>query len=142
MIMPMEIEVDIFSRSSPLRDMPDALRQSFREGKLPLFVIGSGVSATQVPVLSEMAEWFVKKVEENITDKQLKAQLIEQGSLICEKRATRADAAGFFSALQMTETDTKLESMWRTFTQELTITGLPKKDKSCYAGLFTLSKQR
>ena len=138
--MALATEVDMFSRSSLLGKMPDALRQSFREGKLPLFVLGSGISATQVPLLSEMTNWFLRKIDELITDRQLKAQLLEQGSLICKKRATRADAAGFFSALQMTESDSNMEQIWHMFTEELTITGLPKSDLSRYEGLFRLSE--
>ena len=79
---------------------PEPLLQGYGEGKLPLFVLGSGISAELVPLLGKMADALLEMVaKEAHLSKELKGQLQTKGKL-----ATRADAAECFSLLQEPQT--------------------------------------
>jgi hypothetical protein len=106
------------------------------EGKLPLFVIGAGISKTKVPSLWEMADALLILIEKSNVDELTRRELLRQGELLKTQRATRSDAAEFFSTLQVHESS--LEQVWNNFCKTLVNGGLILSDPRPYAGLLKL----
>ena len=79
---------------------------------MPLFILGAGISAAQVPLLSDIGEWFGKQL--SITKIPSSCSwLMKSASDISNKRATRREAAEFFSIMQ---SDLEpLSKIWRGF---------------------------
>jgi hypothetical protein len=109
-------------------------------GKAPLFVLGAGISAQRVPFIDEMAGRLVALIRESKTiPKAVKVILIKQGELIQAHRASRSDAAEFFSTCQIPEQT--MPTIWQQFCGELALDGLPTSDGRRFTGLFRLSAQ-
>jgi hypothetical protein len=109
-------------------------------GKAPLFVLGAGISAKRVPFIDEMAGRLVTLIRQSTTiPKAVKAILIKHGDLILAHRATRSDAAEFFSTCQITEQT--MPTIWQKFCGELALDGLPTSDGRRFTGLFRLLAQ-
>lgn len=78
---------------------------SYYLGKAPLFVLGAGISAKRVPFIDEMAGRLVTLIRGSTTiPKAVKATLIKHGDLIQGHKASRSDAAEFFSTCQISPT--------------------------------------
>jgi len=100
------------------------LAAGYCEGKLPLFVLGSGISADRVPLLSEMAEDLIRRIEHSDLEKKPKDILLAKGTLIQRESATRSDAAQFFSALQTRDLQAGPSNVWKQFCEQLVDKGL------------------
>lgn len=133
---------------SPTRTSKAALRESLRKvvergfcvGKAPLFVLGAGISAGRVPFIGEMATRLVTLI--NNSDQirsQTKEILMRQGGFISAGRASRSDAAEFFSTCQIE--DEAMSDIWRQFCRELALDGLPSSDGNRFRGLFLLTDE-
>lgn len=91
------------------------LRNGHALGKVPLFVLGAGISAGQVPLLSQIADWFQDTL---LSDDRTRTMLGKLSS----GRATRADAAELFSTLQ-SETNSAL---WLRFSKSFLLGEAPR----------------
>jgi transposase-like protein len=115
------------------------LCHSFLDGKLPLFILGSGISYNKVPCLTEMVAWLSQKLKNtDAIDHGLRTTLLKQASALTDGRASRFDAAGFFSAFQLPGTEQSLTDLWQAFTKGLVAEGL-MFNKKRYPGLLQLS---
>lgn len=117
-------------------DLSRIALQGYSEGKIPLFVLGSGVSAGLVPLLHEMAGVLLDMIQdEKALPDDMKKQLVAKGTLISEGLATRADAAEFFSLLQESEElEKNSKGIWQKFCGLLLYDGLTV-DRVKYTGL-------
>jgi hypothetical protein len=126
------------SLKTHLRSIMD---RGFYLGKGPLFVLGAGISAQRVPFIDEMAGRLVTLIRESVKlSKAVKAILIRQGELIQARRASRSDAAEFFSTCQMSEHP--IPAIWQQFCLELALDGLPASDGRRFTGLFRLTAHK
>jgi|GEM_PF-2995448 hypothetical protein len=117
------------------------LEQGLYVGKVPLFVLGAGISNKRVPFIPQMAERLVALVRSSEhTPTSVQKILIPQGEAIQAGRASRSDAAEFFSTCQSTAREDAMEPVWSHFCQELAIDGLRASD-SQFTGLFRLGKE-
>ena len=111
------------------------LAAGYCEGKLPLFVLGSGISANRVPLLSEMAEDLIRRIERSDLEKKTKEFLLAKGTLIQRESATRSDAAQFFSALQTLGPQREPTNVWKEFCKQLVDEGLDLPSRH-FAGIL------
>jgi hypothetical protein len=126
---------------SLLTSVRNTVERGFYLGKAPLFVLGAGISAKRVPFLGEMASRLVGLIHESQgIQRRTKEILIRQGELILEARASRSDAAEFFSTCQID--DMPMSAIWQQFCGELALEGLLTSDGlRRFRGLFRLTSQ-
>ena len=124
----------------PFEFDPALLLRGYSEGKFPLFVLGSGISAGLVPLLRQMTAVLVGMIKRfSQWPADITQLLLEKGKLIEDGLATRADAAEFFSLLQETEAHEKRPNLWQEFCGNLLYDGLTL-DKVQYSGLLRQEK--
>lgn len=117
------------------------LEHGFHVGKVPLFVLGAGISSKRVPFITQMAERLVSLIRDSaVTPTTVKKILIQQGEAIQAGRASRSDAAEFFSTCQSGAREDAMVPVWSQFCQELALDGLPTSSGN-FTGLFRLDKQ-
>lgn len=117
------------------------VESGFYLGKAPLFVLGAGISARRVPFLGEMASRLVALIHDSHgIPERTREILIRQGELILAARASRSDAAEFFSTCQID--DGALSEIWLHFCRELALDGLLTSDGLHFRGLFRLTSER
>lgn len=110
-------------------------------GKVPLFVLGAGISNKRVAFINQMAERLVALIRssQNVPV-PIKQTLIKQGEAIQSGSASRSDAAEFFSTCQSGVPEAAIPSVWSDFCEELAIAGLTTSNGR-FAGLFRLEKR-
>lgn len=117
------------------------LARGYKEGKLPLFVLGSGISAGKVPFLSQMTVALIAMLqgkEYGDLNADIRSCLLTKGELIKGRTATRADAAEFFSLLQEPEaTEGTISKLWDKFCEKLLYEGITVDDVN-FDGLLQL----
>ena len=100
-----------------VKAMCGRLRDARTSGKIPLFVLGAGISADRVPVLKDIANWFRTVEDLPEADKpdveRLDARLEPFLTGLSAGTALRADAAELFSTLQWTS----YNKLWRRFSK-------------------------
>ena len=86
-------------------------------GKVPLFVVGAGVSEGRVPLLKEIAGWFSAVVnlkgDGRPNVEALEPRFGEFLKRLSDGAASRADAAEFFSTLQLA----RYSKFWAAFSK-------------------------
>jgi hypothetical protein len=130
---PITVPKDIF-----VGGIADRLIRAYREGKVPLLVLGAGISANLVPLLHQMAEWILRGLQDNISHQlpeSLRTRLIEQGTQLQSRSASRREAAEFFSALQILDEELGVRKLWADFCRSLAF-GLQLPNKT-FPALFT-----
>lgn len=95
----------------------------------PLFVLGAGISADEVPLLWELSAHLIHKLDvalksNNLTPEQrsILTTLKDLGGRVAEKKALRSDAAEFFFSLQGSAPPSVtgiLQNIWRNFSVDL-----------------------
>jgi NAD-dependent SIR2 family protein deacetylase len=106
------------------------LRVVRTSGKVPLFVLGAGISADRVPLLKDIADWFLT-VEgmpetERPGDSRLNDRLMSFLKGLSVGDASRADVAELFSTLQWTS-NCKYSKLWRRFSKAFLMGPQPKE---------------
>jgi hypothetical protein len=94
--------------------LAERLRSGLTASRFPLVVLGAGVSAEVVPLLSQLGSWFrreLKLIEDDIPANE--GWLISHATAISESRASRREAAEFFSVLQ--RPGEPFEKLWTKF---------------------------
>lgn len=114
----------------------DAERELARR---PLFVLGAGISAGEVPFLKEMAAHLALKIQEELRGKDLDdtarkslSDLNSFGVRISEGKALRSDAAEFFFTLQgsaSAKIKDRVKEVWEEFSGDLLSGNKIKRDE-------------
>lgn len=96
----------------------------------PLFVLGAGISAGEVPFLSEMARHLAEKIEQekergsgiSQSERESLESLKRLGEKIASNEALRSDAAEFFFTLQGSASRrirNRVKGIWEEFSHDL-----------------------
>lgn len=88
----------LLTASSQLSQLVEFLGVQRQLGRLPLFIVGAGISRSVVPLLLDIGAWFQKELQQaqSVPDEWL----ITHAAAIAANDATRRQAAEFFSAVQ------------------------------------------
>lgn len=111
-----------------------SLEAGYSEGKLPLFVLGAGISARRVPLIKEIAQWLVIQLRQRNIDEPM---LIKQGEMIQAGQASRTAGAEFFSTLQ-DPSNQHLKTLWDDFCRKLVLEGVTLPETR-FSGLYKLT---
>lgn len=144
----MSATVGVLSATDSSQSTKNCIRTTIESGiylsKVPLFVLGAGISAGRVPFIGEMASrliGLIQAIPESDKPDGLSAQtkktLISQGESIAAGRASRSEAAEFFSTCQIEHK--VLRNVWSDFCTELALNGLPSTQGDRFHGLFRLT---
>lgn len=95
-----------------LNDLFEKIEFERRRWRAPLFIIGAGVSATKVPLMDEIFQYFcdMNGLPPEVIMDALKLRINKQYQ-------SRATAANFFSILQ-TSKDHAIKQAWNSFTRD------------------------
>ncbi len=103
-----------------LAQIQESLRQDAVEGRSPLFILGAGISAHRVPLLSDLGEWFLGPLSRTTLPEDL-TWVRGCAKNLADGNASRRDAADFFSLLQ---SDTPpFEGLWSQFSSSFLLSG-------------------
>ena len=112
-------EVDSAELDLRCSELADQIQEQRIFGRVPLFLIGAGISRGKVPLLADIGKWFEGKLKVEGTDEGYE-WVVEHASAIGRDLATRRQAAEFFAAMQ---TDTgRFAHLWEEFSR-LFLTG-------------------
>lgn len=89
-------------------------------GRVPLFVIGAGISSLMVPLLREIGSWLNGALQNKGVPEGFE-WIMSHAASVEANDATRREAAEFFSALQ---TEQAFRPIWRDFSAGFLATGL------------------
>jgi len=116
--------------SSPYHSLVRHLLSARTFNRIPMFVLGSGISRGIVPLLSEMAWWFQDRLRtEDLPSDYLWVR--QHAEAINTNKASRREAAEFFSAIQ----GPALKHVWADFSKGLLRDGLQLADRK-FSGLY------
>ncbi|MBD0372148.1 MAG: hypothetical protein ICV60_15005 [Pyrinomonadaceae bacterium] len=110
------------------------LQHQRKYGRIPLFILGAGISNGVVPLMSDIGEWLHAKLLEEESDIQEDQKwVMNHARAIASNTATRRQAAELFYALQEQTRQRHAEpfhTIWRDFSQGFLVNGLElNKDK-------------
>lgn len=108
-------QLNVERETRKVRQLLQRIQPARVSGKIPLFVLGAGISAQKVPLLKGIAGWFLN--HPNVCDPRLKYLLerLKRGT------ASRAEAAELFSALQSTPN----RGLWSAFSKSFLLGAQP-----------------
>jgi NAD-dependent SIR2 family protein deacetylase len=117
--------------------LAERVRRGQIEGRVPLFIIGSGISAKRIPLLADIGRWFVDKLEHTKLPAHL-SWMAEYAERLAMDRASRREAAEFFSLLQ---SDFRpISEIWSAFSHSFLTTGFPVEGwKKRFPGISSTS---
>ena len=87
-----------------------------RYGRVPLFVLGAGVSSGQVPFLGELATWLWQELRKSELPEKYR-WVADHARAISDGYAVRRQTSEFFSVLQREEQP--FLEVWKSFSQRL-----------------------
>jgi hypothetical protein len=96
------------------------LRAERVRGRLPMFVLGAGVSYGVVPLLKDIGAWFVQQLPND--DQHKKAHSLAQN--LATGKASRGEVAELFSLLQSEKEESR--EIWRRFSEAFLLGSYPK----------------
>jgi len=93
-------------------------------GRIPLFVLGAGISSNVVPFLSQIGAWLYEKVTQ--LDPPADRWIVDHISAIKNDKATRRQAAELFSLVQAEKTlsEQNYSDIWKEFSKNFMLEGL------------------
>lgn len=110
------------------------LQHQRKYGRVPLFILGAGISNGVVPLMSDIGWWLhgrLSKEESNIPKDEI--WVVDHARAIASNNATRRQAAELFYALQEQTRQRHADpfhKIWRDFSQGFLVNGLElNKDK-------------
>lgn len=105
-------------------------------GGVPVFLLGSGISAPVVPTLADLCGWFCSELPEVVDQSDELRRAARQAKAMRDKRSTRREAAELFSLLQ--EPREPFRSIWRTFSTGFVHGGLLLRAGESFDGVLNV----
>jgi NAD-dependent SIR2 family protein deacetylase len=108
--------------SDGLGELAKAVQEGLLYARVPLFVIGAGVSAEVVPLLRDIGSWLHSKLDELQKERKIPFRydwVLAHASAVSRNAATRRQAAELFSVLQSRVEPFK--SIWETFSRNFLV---------------------
>lgn len=120
------------------KEMEDYIEDKRKVGKVPLFIIGAGVSKGKVPLMNDIFEHFaninISKISENeIKNIKTYAQILYQN----KKYQTIATSAHLFNLLQ-NSTNENIRNLWKQFTRKFLMGEIGKSKERSLTPLWGL----
>jgi NAD-dependent SIR2 family protein deacetylase len=122
----------------PMATVIDRIRQQRIFGKVPLFILGAGVSKGVVPLLSDIAWWLKQNLNKAGAAPDI-SWVTEHAEAIVKGQASRRQGAELFSALQ--DRNGPFISIWRDFSKGLLVGELNFDNGFRFSGLCSPNVQ-